>query len=271
MHFMRIFAVGTALACALTIGWAQTAPAPADSAETAMTTTLTQLEGAEEGIAEAREGLTPVDRGDVLMARRRFREAIEEYEDGLHATAVIYNKIGIAYQQLGDERSALQNYRKALEFDPSYSEAINNMGTVYYGRKNYKRAISFYEQALEYAPNSASTYSNLGSAYFGRKQYDQAFEAYEKAISLNASIFDPSSAAGTILQQRTVEERATYHYYLAKSYAKNGIIDRALDSIRRALEEGFTDKDKFRNDPEFKDMQDLEEFQALMALEPRVL
>ncbi len=41
--------------------------------------------------------------------------------------------------------------------------------------------------------------------------------------------------------------------------------------IRKALEEGFRERDKFRKDPDFKDLQELEEFQALLALNPRVL
>jgi hypothetical protein len=45
----------------------------------------------------------------------------------------------------------------------------------------------------------------------------------------------------------------------------------ALQSLRRALEEGFNDRKKLEHDPEFNAMRETPEFKELMALEPRVL
>ena len=47
--------------------------------------------------------------------------------------------------------------------------------------------------------------------------------------------------------------------------------NQALLSIRKALEEGFRNRDKFHTDPDFAALQDNAEFQQLMAMEPRVL
>jgi len=73
-----------------------------------------------------------------------------------------------------------------------------------------------------------------------------------------------------LLQERSVQERAKFHYYLAKTYAKAGAVDRALLYMRKALEEGFTERNKFREDPEFASLKELPEYQELLALEPRV-
>jgi hypothetical protein len=73
------------------------------------------------------------------------------------------------------------------------------------------------------------------------------------------------------LQERSVEERAKFHYFVAKTYAKAGVHDRALLYIRKALEEGFRDRQKFQEEPEFAALRELPEFQELMALQPRVL
>ena len=55
------------------------------------------------------------------------------------------------------------------------------------------------------------------------------------------------------------------------TYAKAGNSERALEYLRKALEEGFRDKNKLKEDPEFNAMRDLPEFQELLNLEPRVL
>jgi tetratricopeptide (TPR) repeat protein len=215
--------------------------------------------------------LTTEMRGDILMARKMFRDAIDVYTASGQNTAVIANKIGIAYHQMTELELAKRNYERAVKLDPKYSEAVNNLGTIFYARKNFRKAVSQYNKALKLKPQSASIYSNLGTAQFARKKYKQALEAYEKALSLDPEVFEHRGSHGVLLQERSVEERAKFHFYLAKTYAKAGAYERALTYIRKALEEGFKERDKFQKEPEFAKMQDLPEFQQLMASEPRVL
>jgi len=215
--------------------------------------------------------LSPLRRGDILMARKMYRDAIETYREGIQNVAVIYNKIGIAYHQLNDFRTALENYNMALRLNPRYAEAINNVGTIYYAEKKPKRAIKEYKKALDYAPRSASIYSNLGTAYFARKKYKQAFSAYQEALNLDPDVFEHRNVTGSMLQERNVDERAKFHFYLAKTYAKAGMVDRALSYMRKALEEGFKNRKRFLTDPEFQALQNNQEFQALLAMKPRVL
>ncbi len=245
IHFSSIFAIGLALG-ALVSG----AEIPPD------TSPVPQL--------------TPERRGDILMARKMFREAIDLYKEGPDS-AVTWNKVGIAYHQLLDIVDAKKNYEHALKLRPDYSEAVNNLGTVFYAQKSYRRAIKQYKKALVLAPKSASIYSNLGTAYFARKNYKEAADAYETALSLDPEVFEHRSAYGILLQERNVNERAKFHYYLAKTYAKAGVNDRALLYLRKALEEGFTEKKKLMQDSEFTLLRTTAEFQQLLTLDPRVL
>ncbi|MBM3745189.1 MAG: tetratricopeptide repeat protein [Acidobacteria bacterium] len=226
--------------------------------------------------------LTPERRGDIYMARKMYREAIETYQGAIKEVeksreaqkaqlGVLWNKLGIAYHQLMQLDTAKRHYERALRFNPKYAEAMNNIGTVHYAKRSYRRAVNQYKKALKLAPNSASIYSNLGTAYFARKKYEDAAKAYQQALALDPEVFEHRSTYGVMLQERNVEERAKFHYYLAKVYAQAGVNDRALQYIRRSLEEGFKDKRKYLEEPEFAALRELPEFQELMALEPRVL
>jgi len=221
--------------------------------------------------APAKPDLSPETRGDILMARKMFREAAEIYAAGADGNAVLSNKLGIAYHQMLQFDMARKYYVQAIKLNPKYAEAINNLGTIYYARKQYRRAIGQYNKAIKLAPTSASIYSNLGTAEFSRKKYKEASEAYQQALSLDPEVFEHRNASGTLLQERNVEERAKFHYYLAKTYAKAGNQERALQYIRKALEEGFKERDKFTKEPEFASLKELPEFQELLKLEPRVL
>lgn len=218
-----------------------------------------------------KEKITPETRGDIYMARKMYREAVEAYKEGPKVDPVLLNKTGIAYHQMLELSTAKKYYEQAIKAKPNYAEAINNLGTVYYAAKSYRRAISQYKKALRYSPESASIYSNLGTAYFARKNYKEASVVYEKALSLDPNVFENRSTTGVLLQERSVEERAKFHYYLSKTYAKAGNNERALEYMRKSIEEGFKDRKKFQEDPEFAKLRDLPEFKELLALEPRVL
>lgn len=221
--------------------------------------------------ASANPAVTPELRGDIMMARKMFREAIDFYKPEAAKSAILANKTGIAYHQLQDLQNAEKYYRLAVKLNPKYPEAINNLGTVYYAKKSYRRAVAQYRNALRLTPNSASVLSNLGTAYFARKQYDEATKAYEEAFALDPEIFEQHSSQGVMVQERTIEERAGYFYILAKTCAKAGMTDRTLQYIRKALENGFKDRAKFKAEPEFSTLQDNLEFQQIIAAEYKVL
>jgi tetratricopeptide (TPR) repeat protein len=217
------------------------------------------------------KSLSPEMRGDILMARKMYREAVEKYRECPQSSAIIANKTGIAYHQMLDLDQAKRFYEKAVKLNPDYAEAINNLGTIFYSRKSYRRAISQYKKALRITPESASILSNLGTAHFARKNYDEAFKSYQEALRLDPEVFEHRNSHGVLLQERSVEEKAKFHYYMAKTYAKAGMQDRALLYIRKALEEGFKDREKFKAEPEFAILKENQEYKQLMAMELKVL
>jgi tetratricopeptide (TPR) repeat protein len=215
--------------------------------------------------------VTPEVRGDIYMARKMYREAAETYKESPQNSPVILNKTGIAYHQMLDLDTARRYYERAIRLNPKYAEAINNLGTIYYSHKSYRRAITYYKRALRLDPNSPAFYSNLGSGYFARKDYKNAADCWQKALELDPEIFEHRGTHGVVLQERSVDDRAKFHYYLAKTYARAGQNERALLYIRKSLEEGFKERKKFEEEPEFAALRDLPEFKQLLAMEPRVL
>ncbi len=215
--------------------------------------------------------LTAEERGDIYMARKMYREALDVYSREPETHATRWNKMGIAYHQLQDLQAAQKSYQRALKVDPSYGEAINNLGTIYYAQKHYSKAVHQYKKALKVLPQSASIMSNLGTAYFAKKDYKRASEQYQAALKLDPTVFDHHNTFGVMLEEHSVAERAKFHYYLAKMFAKQNLTEGALLYIRKALEEGFTERNKFMEEPEFSVLRDKVEFQEMMKSTPRVL
>jgi tetratricopeptide (TPR) repeat protein len=228
------------------------------------------IESASVGNPQPKREISTLERADIYMARKMYREAIETYMKA-PPSPLVMNKIGIAYHQLSDLTSAEKYYARAIKLDSKYAEAINNLGTIYYSRKSYRRAINEYKKVLRLKPDSASTWANLANAYFERKQYELSSEAVQKALELDPAVFESRSTGGSVVQDRSVGDRAKYHYYMAKNFAKAGRNADALIYIRKALEEGFKEKKKFEEEPEFAGLKEDPEFKQLMAMEQKVL
>jgi tetratricopeptide (TPR) repeat protein len=212
--------------------------------------------------------LTPERRADIYMARKMYREAVEGYASALAAEPKeprLYNKLGIAYHHQMMFPQARRNYERAAKLDKDFAQAINNMGTVFYAEKRYKKAANMYRKALKISPNSASIHSNLGTALFARKKFKESTQEYLIALQLDPEVFEHRNSLGTLLQERSVEDRAKYHYFLAKAYAAAGIYDRALLYLRRSLEEGFRRKpDSIASEKEFEPLREDPQFLGIL-------
>jgi len=214
--------------------------------------------------------MAPEDRGDHYMVRKMYREAIDAYRSAGQNSAVLWNKIGIAYHQLGELEAARKSYGRAIKLDKKFADAINNEGTVFYAEKKYRTAVVRYKKALTISPDSAAFWSNLGTAYYARGNFEEMTKAYTRAIQLNPEIFEGHGSVGTRIQERSVEDKARFHYELARMYANAGKNDLAIQYLRKALEEGFKQKEKLQG-KEFAALRETQEFKDLMTLEPRVL
>jgi tetratricopeptide (TPR) repeat protein len=210
--------------------------------------------------------LSPETQGDLLMVHQRYLAAIDAYRQAPHDSAVVWNKLGIAYQHMYALDFAKLQYEKALSLDPKYAEAINNLGTVFYGEKNYHKAENCYRKAIRYKPQTASFFSNLGTAYFADRKYKQGVKAYQEAFSLDPEIFIRESLE-RIAELGPTEEQAKLNYTLAKIYAQAGNMKAALTYLRAALNEGFDDRKKLMADKELASLRETPEFHLLMAEE----
>ncbi len=210
-------------------------------------------------------------RADLQMIRKNYWQAIELYQQAqalFPGNAVLFNKIGIAYHQLGRLKDARKHYERATKVNKQYAQAWNNLGAVHYGQKNYRKAIQNYRRALEYSPAQAAIHGNLGAAMFARKKYDEALEEFRLALLLDPDVFQTRNLFGILMQDYTVHDRARFHFMLAKSYALLANVERCLLYLRRALEEGYP-AEQLQADPAFALVSEDRRFQALLAAPPQ--
>jgi tetratricopeptide (TPR) repeat protein len=101
--------------------------------------------------------------------------------------AQAYREEGYKSQSMGDLKTALTYYQKAVQMDDKYFEAINDLGVVYEAMGEGDKAVDMYKGALKIKEDYLPAYSNLAFYYeksgdvklassFWRKRYEMGIK-----------------------------------------------------------------------------------------------
>ena len=220
------------------------------------------------GAGGAARAATPVQspaesEGDALMAHQRYQAAIEAYKHGPQDSAAVWNKMGIAYQLLYNTADALRCYQVAHQLEPKNASVVNNIGSIAMSAKRLNDAEKQYRKAEKLDPTSPLFHKNLGTAYLSDHKYKKGWEEYRAALAIDPTVF--SHAAGVRVENPTAtQDRGAMNYYMAKGCMLTGAKVQAIEYLRMALNEGFTNPKKIFDDEQFAGLHDMPAFQAMM-------
>jgi len=216
--------------------------------------------------APAQPAVPPEELGDTLMAEQRYQAAIEAYKKGPRNSARLQNKLGIAYQMLLNIPDAMRCYQASLRLEPANPKVINNLGTIFDSQREFGAAERMYRRALKIEPNSAVIQKNLGAALMAQHKYKKGADAYQAALAIDPQIFQ-RNANLVVDNPATSQERGAMNYYMARSCARAGFNDRAIDYLRMSLNEGFANPKKILADSEFAALHGIPAFDRMIAAE----
>lgn len=208
--------------------------------------------------------LTAIELGDLHMARRRYQAALEAYRQADLNNPEIWNKIGIASQQLFLLPEAKKSYEMSLKMNPKNADVLNNLGTVYYSMQQYGNAEKLYRKALKVRPKSALIYKNLGTDLLAANKFKKGWDCYQTALAIDPDVFERTNIL-RIGEPTPAQKRGAMSYYLAKSYVLAGMPDLAVNYLRMAIDEGFADRKKIMADKELASLHGVTSFEQLLS------
>lgn len=173
--------------------------------------------------------ITSVQVGYWQSSHTLFSHALAITRDNF----VAHNNLGMDWAQDGNDDRAIDEYRKALEIAPTYSDAMNNLGNAL-GRKGrfdeaealfrgilgadpdmsaarynlgnlltrmrrYSEAAAEYRVAARLMPDDPQVFNNLGNALASAGKTDEAAAAYREALRLNPGHAKAAYNLGAIL------------------------------------------------------------------------
>lgn len=129
--------------------------------------------------------LPETKKGTVIFNEDRARPGpTEKNLTEIQRTARIYRREGYRLQGIGNMVEAMVFYQKAVELDPSYAVAYNDLGIIYESKGMTDHAEENYLRAIKADPAFLSAYSNLALVYENKRDLEKAQFYWQKRAQL---------------------------------------------------------------------------------------
>ena len=113
---------------------------------------------------------------------------------------------GMEYIKEGDIDSAIEKFQRAVEIDPNFAFAWDNLGISYRKKKDYNKAIESYLKSLTIYPEGRLPLLNIAITYNLNKQYEEAIVYYQKFIDFYQDDPEGYYGLGLILYTQDKQE-----------------------------------------------------------------
>ena len=227
----------------------------------------------------------PVPQERLLKAYRLMAEADRMLAEGKNHLAVlkyieattlnpyqetIFNKLAVAYCRIGRYPQAKAAALRSVGLQPNYAAAYNTLGIVALSARQSKNAIRYFKRAVALDPGRSPFYVNLGYGLMIQGRLDLARQAYREALALDPEVFERKTGIRLAFPDRMGFD-ADGNYDRARLFAELGDRDRCLQYLSKALEAGFSDQKRLREDPvldRFRQSQDFIDLLELYGMSP---
>jgi tetratricopeptide (TPR) repeat protein len=96
-------------------------------------------------------------------------------------------KSAAAAREAGNVQQAMQDYRRAVQLRPDWTEGWWYLGTMAYDADHYAEAIPAFQKVVALAPAMGTAWTFLGLCEYGQKDYKNALAHLEKGKTLGDS------------------------------------------------------------------------------------
>ena len=167
-------------------------------------------------------------RAAVYIAQGRFYAAKADLDTAIElapAAELYYDRALIADAK--HQADALNDYTRATELHPGFTEAYYNRGLLYMAEKKYKEAAADFNKALELEPQLAAAKNNLAVIALTTKHYDEGWRLLYTAGEINS--------ANEVVKEN--QENLAKCVKVSKKAAKKAAEKAAKEAAKKAAEQ----------------------------------
>jgi len=195
-----------------------------------------------------------LSKGAALVKLKRLEEALECIEKHLSIDQNDYkawtNK-GATLYHLERYQEALECYEKSLAIDQNNKLTLNNKGVTLYHLERYQEALECYEKSLAIDQNYIDAWIGKGFTLEKLERYQEALECYEKSFAIDQNY-----------TEAWIDKSAWYKKACIESLQNNK--DKAIEHLKKAINLDDKCKEKAKQDSDFNNIRDSQEFKELI-------
>jgi tetratricopeptide (TPR) repeat protein len=110
----------------------------------------------------------------------------------------VWYLLGSYHDLKEDSESAIREYIKALEMDPNFGSAHNNLGLLYARKGDFSKAIEHEKRYVALSPGEANALDSLAEVYFWAGRLEEAAANYLGALKIKPDWYFGFSGLGYI-------------------------------------------------------------------------
>ncbi len=167
--------------------------------------------------------------GYDFFENNNFEKAIIFYKKAINADpnfVEAYDNLGLSFRQINQLDSAIKYYNLSLDLQPFGRTAIQLLGALYQIKEDYPQALIYYNQLKAIEPENPEGYFGCSKCYLTIEQHENALEnalLAEKyyAIEKSAYIYEAQYFAG--ISYYFLDDRENAKKYLQRA-KKGGVL-----------------------------------------------
>lgn len=146
---------------------------------------------------------------------------------------VVYNDVGVIYEQLGFPERAEESYLKAIDLKEDYLPPYTNLAYLYKNRGEDTRAISYFQERLKRAPANDPWHQRIKDEL---NDLNPGFKFQAIQTELNQVDVKLTQEAQEKAKQEFQQQviRVEKHFQKAQEYIQQKNYDEALEELDRA-------------------------------------
>jgi len=156
--------------------------------------------------------------GNDQQRRKKYQDSIPKYKKALEYDPTLSQalfRISYAYYKLSDFAEAKNYLNKLVEQDPGHAEARKLLGDIYAKENDFETAVEWYKKATEIKPDYTKAYYSEGKILQTLGKNDEAIVVLDKAVELDPTYYRAYELLGIIHQEKNENDAAILNYRLA--------------------------------------------------------
>ncbi|MGB9499906.1 MAG: glycosyltransferase [Dissulfuribacterales bacterium] len=177
-----------------------------------------------------------------IFQKENYQELFEKYrkidqiQKGNLSEPTFLNQQGEDLFGKGDLEGTLDAFTKAIEINPNFAPAHNNLGVLYWQAGEVQKAIDHFARAMEIDPNDRDTILNCGELFKSLNKIEDAKNIYSFYLQKNPNDEEIVRALADLQDKRVIEVKDEGEKYLVSAIVSTYNSERFIRGCLEDLE-----------------------------------